>query len=163
MSKKFISQIVNVEKIHIANSSMLGLYSYGKTSGLVVDSGFNVTSSVPVYEGYPLTHASLKMNVGGEDLSKNLLDMIKDNIDPNYKLLKGRILADDIKEKLAYVLLNKDDAGNDNEEYTYKLPDEKTINLSSELYKCCDCLFNPECPVVNEAENVNVNNNENAA
>jgi hypothetical protein len=31
--------------------------------------------------------------------------MIKDNIDPNYKLLKGRILVDDIKEKLAYVLL----------------------------------------------------------
>ena len=37
-----------VEKIHIANNSMLGLYSYGKTSGLVVDSGFNVTSIVPV-------------------------------------------------------------------------------------------------------------------
>ena len=67
------------------------------------------------------------MNVGGEDLSKNLLQMIKDNIDPNYKLLKGRILVDDIKEKLAYVLLNKDDAGNDNEEYTYILLDEKTI------------------------------------
>jgi actin-related protein len=38
----------NIEKIHIANSSMLGLYSYGKTSRVVVDSGFNVTSSVPV-------------------------------------------------------------------------------------------------------------------
>ena len=36
------------------------------------------------------------MNVGGEDLRKNLLQMIKDNIDPNYKLLKGRILVDEI-------------------------------------------------------------------
>ncbi len=133
----------NVERLHIANSSMLGLYSYGKTSGLVVDSGFNVTSTVPVYEGYPLPHASIKMNIGGEDLSKSLLAMIQNSLDGSYKLIKGRILADDIKEKLGYLLLNKDEGINDTEEYTYTLPDGKSIQLASELYKHCDVLFNP--------------------
>ena len=56
----------NIEKLHIANTAMLGLFSYGKTSGMVLDSCFGVTSCVPVYEGYPLPHASLKMNYAGK-------------------------------------------------------------------------------------------------
>ena len=44
----------NVQKCHIANSSMLGLFSYGKSSGIVLDCGYNITSTVPVYEGFPL-------------------------------------------------------------------------------------------------------------
>ena len=132
----------NVERIHIANSSMLGLYSYGKTSGLVVDCGFNVTSTVPVYEGYPLPHASTKVNIGGEDLSKSLLEMIKTNLDPAYKGIKGRILADDIKEKLGYLQLTQEEE-TENEVNEYTLPDGKNIKLNSELYKHCDILFNP--------------------
>ena len=46
----------NVEKCHITNSSILGLLSYGKVSCIVVDSGFNFTSSVPIYEGFPLQY-----------------------------------------------------------------------------------------------------------
>jgi actin-related protein len=134
----------NVERLHIANSSMLGLYSYGKTSGLVVDCGFNVTSTVPVYEGYPLSHASMKVNIGGEDISNILLDMIKSNLDESFKGVKGRILADDIKEKLGYLLLTKDDAEEmENEDNEYTLPDGKKIKLNNELYKHCDILFNP--------------------
>ena len=133
----------NVERIHIANSSMLGLYSYGKTSGLVVDCGFNVTSTVPVYEGYPLPHASMKVNIGGEDISMDLLEMIKSNLDSSFKGVKGRILADDIKEKLGYLLLTKDDDEMENEENEYTLPDGKSIKLTNELYKHCDILFNP--------------------
>ena len=60
---EMLFETFNVEKIHIANSSMLGLFSYGKTSELIVDSGFNLTSSVPLYEGFPLQHASIKLNI----------------------------------------------------------------------------------------------------
>ena len=88
----------DVEKYHMANSSMLGLFSYGKTSGIVVDSGFNVTSTVPIYEGFPLQYASKKINLGGEDISLSLLEALKDKLEPSYKLIKGRLLADDIKE-----------------------------------------------------------------
>ena len=142
-NKQKLSEILfetfNVQKIHIANSSMLGLYAYGKTSGLVVDSGFNITSSVPLYEGFPLHHASIKLNYGGEDISKSLLEMIKDNIDSTYIDLKGRILADDIKEKMGYISLG----GEDEEEMVYTLPDGKDIKLGTELNKCNELLFNP--------------------
>ena len=144
-NKKKLSEILfetfNVQKIHIANSSMLGLFAYGKTSGLVVDSGFNITSSVPLYEGFPLHHASIKLNYGGEDVSKRLLEMIKEKeaIDPSYKHLKGRLLADDIIEKLGYISLG----GEDEEEIIYTLNDGKDIKLGKELYKCSELLFDP--------------------
>ena len=72
---------------------MLGLFTYGKTSGLVIDSWFNITSSVPLYEGFPLNHSSIKLKYGGEDILKWLLEMINENenIDPSYKNLKGRL------------------------------------------------------------------------
>ena len=139
---EILFETFNVKRLHIANSSMLGLFSYGKTSGLIVDSGFNITSTVPVYEGYPLSHASIRINIGGEDLSKNLLSMIQNNLDENYIDIKGRILADDIKEKLGYLLLNKDD-DDDVKDVTYELPDGKKIDLSKELYKANEILFSP--------------------
>ena len=139
---EILFETFNVKRLHIANSSMLGLFSYGKTSGLIVDSGFNITSTVPVYEGYPLSHASIRINIGGEDLSKNLLSMIQNNLDENYIDIKGRILADDIKEKLGYLLLNPDD-GDDVKDVTYELPDGKKIDLSKELYKANEILFSP--------------------
>ena len=139
---EILFETFNVKRLHIANSSMLGLFSYGKTSGLIVDSGFNITSTVPVYEGYPLSHASIRINIGGEDLSKNLLSMIQNNLDETYIDIKGRILADDIKEKLGYLLLNPDD-GDDVKDVTYELPDGKKIDLSKELYKANEILFSP--------------------
>ena len=139
---EILFETFNVKRLHIANSSMLGLFSYGKTSGLIVDSGFNITSTVPVYEGYPLSHASIRINIGGEDLSKNLLSMIQNNLDETYIDTKGRILADDIKEKLGYLLLNPDD-GDDVKDVTYELPDGKKIALSKELYKANEILFSP--------------------
>ena len=140
---EILFETFNVKRLHIANSSMVGLFSYGKTSGLIVDSGFNVTSTVPIYEGYPLSHASIRINIGGEDLSKNLLSMIQSNLEESYVDIKGRILADDIKEKLGYLLLNQDDA-DDVKDVTYELPDGKKIELSNELYKSNEILFNPD-------------------
>jgi actin len=139
----------NVEKLHIANSAMLGLYSYGKTNGIVLDSGYSLTTCVPVYEGYPLPHASIKLNVGGEDLSEALLSMIYHNINPSYKGIKGRLLADDIKEKLGYIALNSEDEEkfyfeNVDGEKLYTLPDNKKIRIGRELFKHSEVLFKPE-------------------
>ena len=131
----------NVEKCHIANSSMLGLFSYGKTSGIVVDSGFNVTSTVPIYEGFPLQYASKKINLGGEDLSLKLLDVIKDKLNHSYKTIKGRLLADDIKEQKGYIRMNNEEEESEN--ITYILPDEKELKLGNEIYKSNDIMFNP--------------------
>lgn len=146
---EILFETFNVERIHIANTAMLGLYSYGKTSGIVLDSGFGITSTVPVYEGYPLPHASLKINFGGENLSETLLSMIQHNINKNYKNLKGRLLADDIKEKLGYIALNSEEEEkhyleNLGREESYTLPDNVKIRLGPELFKHSEFIFRPQ-------------------
>ena len=131
-----------VQKCHIANSSMLGLFSYGKSSGIVVDCGYNITSTVPVYEGFPLVYASQKINLGGEDLSNKLYDIIKDKLDKTYKSIKGKLLSEDIKDKLGYISMDIKQEG-ENMEQKYILPDTKELTLGKELYEVNEVLFNP--------------------
>ena len=131
----------NVQKVHVANSSMLGLFAYGRTSGIVVDSGYNITSTVPVYEGFPLVYASQKINLGGEDLSLKLLDILQGKLDKTYKTIKGKLLVEDIKDKKGYVAMNiKQD---EKIEEKYILPDSKELILGNELYEVNEILFNP--------------------
>ena len=132
----------NVQKLHIANSSMLALYSYGITSGIVVDSGYGITSCVPVYEGYPLPHASAKINFGGENLSEILQGMLQNQLKFTNSI-KGRLAADRIKEKHGFVSKNFDEQENYFSEIKYKLPDETVIKLGSELYKFSETVFRP--------------------
>mmetsp|Transcript_35606 Transcript_35606/g.37002 ORF Transcript_35606/g.37002 Transcript_35606/m.37002 type:complete len:376 (+) Transcript_35606:3-1130(+) len=135
----------NVQKLHIANSSMLALYSYGITSGIVIDSGFGITSCVPVYEGYPLPHASTKINFGGENLSELLQTMLQSQL--QLKSIKGRLAADRIKEIHGYVCKNFDEEENnminENKEVEYSLPDGSKVKIGSELYKFSESIFRP--------------------
>ena len=50
----------------------MALYSTGRTTGIVINSGLGSTFSVPVYEGYSLPHTIMKMDISGDFLSNNL-------------------------------------------------------------------------------------------
>ena len=54
-----------VESLAIINTSVLSLFSTGKTSGLVVEIGEGVSYTVPVFEGYALPHAMHKLDISG--------------------------------------------------------------------------------------------------
>jgi actin-related protein len=56
---------LKVKSLAIMNTAALSMYSTGKVTGLVAESGEGITYSVPIYEGYALPHAMLKLDVGG--------------------------------------------------------------------------------------------------
>ncbi len=59
----------NVPSLYISVSSVLSLYSSGRTSGLLLESGYNLTASVPIYEGYVLPHAIQTVDLAGHELT----------------------------------------------------------------------------------------------
>ncbi len=66
-----------VSSFYLALQQVLSLYSTGKTTGVVLNSGYGTTSAVPIFEGFALSHAIQKINLGGKQLTDYLVTLMK--------------------------------------------------------------------------------------
>ena len=68
-----------VSSFYLALQQVLALYSTGKTTGVVLGSGYGLTSAVPVFEGFALSHAIQKINFGGRQLTDYLISLMNED------------------------------------------------------------------------------------
>uniref|UniRef100_A0A8B9Q2U8 Actin like 9 n=1 Tax=Apteryx owenii TaxID=8824 RepID=A0A8B9Q2U8_APTOW len=136
--------------IYIASQSVLSVYAHGQTSGLVVDTGYAVTHTVPVHEGYSLPHAVKRMDIAGSHMTHYLMKLLRYS---GYMFSEEMTqVIEDIKHKCCYVASDfENECYLPKASYTvdFPLPDGQTISLGKERFQCPEVLFNP--PSVPEA------------
>ena len=127
--------------------AILSLYASGRTTGIVVDSGDGVTHIVPVYEGFAISHAIHRSDIGGRDITDYLRRLLRQR---GYSLSSSaeREIVRDIKERLCYVALDPEKELKLAEkvsgmEKTYTLPDGETLTIGAERFMAPELLFNP--------------------
>jgi actin-related protein len=95
-----------VESLAIMNTSVLSLFSTGKTTGMVVECGEGVSYTVPVFEGYAMPHAIHKLDIAGQDVTNELIRQLNEE-----KVIINKDHFEyvrDMKEQMCAVALNFD-------------------------------------------------------
>uniref|UniRef100_A0A7S1ZHT0 Actin n=1 Tax=Ditylum brightwellii TaxID=49249 RepID=A0A7S1ZHT0_9STRA len=144
--------------IDFVDHSVLALYANGSTTGCVVDSGYDVTSIVPIYEGYVLQHATRSINLGGIDITKYLRRLLVECSsqsnqwigDGNDSNKQNNLILCDIKHTLCYVALDyeeemaKTSCALEDIQKPYVLPNMESVMIGAERFQCPEIMFQPD-------------------
>lgn len=136
-----------VPGFYVYTQAVLALYSSGRTTGLVCDSGDGVTHIVTVYDGYSIKNAVARMNIAGRNLTNYMQKHLAED-GYNFSSTAEKEIAKSIKEKLCYTPLDYEEelssfTNNPDKKKEFELPDGQKIKIGDLMIRTPECLFQP--------------------
>ena len=128
--------------LYIAIQAVLSLYSAGKFTGIVADSGDGVTHFVPIFDGYSLPHAVIRLDLAGRDLTEFMMKLLTET-GTRFSTTAEKEIVKAIKEKACYVALDFEEELKSVEPFDYELPDGTHIIIKDQRIRCPEALFDP--------------------
>lgn len=131
--------------IFIADPVKLALYSYGRKTGVVINSGHGISSITPIYEDkYTGTETKRQLNIAGQDLT----EFLERSLIHRQGLSVGKLdeqvqVARQIKEELCYVAASSSEVDKHSQTVYKRNSAIKNISFGSELYRCPEAMFQP--------------------
>jgi len=136
----------SVFNINIEPQQVMSLYSTTKTTGLLVESGEDMTEIVPIYEGFIIPQGIKFNNIAGSALTNYLNEQIKTNL-RKFNVSNEFYLSKKIKEKYCELSLNENVNQKLNENLTgnyFLLPDGNSIEIGNEKFLVPELMFAPD-------------------
>jgi len=138
---EIMMETFEIPAYYSTQQGVMTLYSAGRVSGIVLDSGDTLSQIVPVYEGYGIKHATEAIQVGGRDVTDYLRTLIT---------RKGRSMpttaefeiVKKMKEECCFVKNHEEDEMKNNLS-EFQLPDGNQVWLSEERFQAPELLFQP--------------------
>lgn len=140
----------DVKGFYVGIQAVLAMFSSGRTTGIIVDSGDGVTHTVPIFETYSVPHAVKKIMLAGRDISGNLEHILTER-GWNFETTAQFQIVRELKESMCYVSLNykKDMDDSPTKEWKeqfekpYALPDGNILTIGNERFRAPEVMFQP--------------------
>jgi len=102
---------------------------------------------VPIFEGYSLPHAIMRIDLAGRDLTEYMVRLLSE-VGHYFSSSAEREIVRDLKETLAYVAFDfeaamKTSAESSKNDRVYELPDGRTLTVGNQRFRCPEILFKP--------------------
>ena len=141
-------ELFNIPGLYINIQAVLALYASGRTTGVVLDSGDGVTHTVPIYDGYALPHAILRLNLAGRDVSQYFRRIL---VQRGYTFTSSaeKEIVRELKEKSCYVAEDFESEYEKSQQSDecieqHELPDGSIMTINDERFRAAEVLFRPE-------------------
>ncbi|ELK24568.1 PREDICTED: actin-like protein 7B [Myotis davidii] len=141
---ELLFETFGIPAMHVTSQSLLSIYSYGRTTGMVVESGHGVSHVVPISEGNVLPGLAGRADYAGGDLTNYLLQLLNE---AGHKFTDDHLhIVEHIKKMCCYAALQPEEEvclALEELRVDYELPDGKVITIGHERFQCAEMLFKP--------------------